>query len=319
MFSSLIDLQPAALRLGELEIQLALVALGRLDLVHALDLLELALGLRGLGVLGAEAVDELHQAGDFALLVFVGGQELLLVGLALFEVLVVAAAVTDQLALADFDDAADKLVEELAVVRDDENRAGIALQILLEPEQRLQVEMVGRLVQQQQVRLLRQQPGQVRPHHPAAAHLARGPVEILLAEAEAGEDLLGLGFEAIAAQLVEPVMHVVMDLLRVQRLDRVVRLPRLEDAAELRVFRRDGRGQFDDRLVADRRVLLRQIADRDAAFAGDLAGIGGFLAQDDRKERGLPGAVRADQPDAVLAVHLQAWRRRTTPVRRTPC
>ncbi len=80
-------------------------------------------------------------------------------------------------------------------MRDDENRPGVALQILLEPQQRLQVEMVGRLVQQQQVRLLRQQPGQVRPHHPAAAHLARGPVEILVAEAEAGEDLAGLGFE----------------------------------------------------------------------------------------------------------------------------
>ena len=179
--------------------------------------------------------------------------------------------------------------------------------------------MVGRLVQQQQVRLLRQQPGQVRPHHPAAAHLARGPVEILVAEAEPGEDLLGLGFETIAAQLVEPVVHVVMDLLRVQRLDRVVRLPRLEDAAELRVFRRDGRGQFDDRLVRHRRVLLRQIADGDAAFGGDGARVGGFLAQDDREQGGFPGPVRADQPDPVLAVHLQAWRPRTTPVRRTPC
>ena len=180
MFSSVMTSMPAALRLRELEIELAVVALGRLDLVHALDLLELALGLGGLGVLGAEAVDELHQAADFALLVFVGGQLLLLVGLALFEILVVVAAVADQPALADLDDAADKLVQELAVVRDDENRAGVALQILLEPEQRLEVEMVGRLVEQQQVRLLRQQPGQVRPHHPAAAHLARGPVEILV-------------------------------------------------------------------------------------------------------------------------------------------
>jgi hypothetical protein len=76
--------------------------------------------------------------------------------------------------------------------------------------------MVGRLVQQQQVRLLRQQTGQVRAHHPAAAHLARGPVGILFAEAEAGEDLLGLGFETIAAQFIEPVVHVVMDVLRVQ-------------------------------------------------------------------------------------------------------
>ena len=105
-------------------------------------------------------------------------------------------------------------------MRDDQDRAGVALQIVLEPEQRLEVEMVGRLVQQQQVRLLRQQPRQVRAHDPAAAHLARGPVEILFAEAQAGEDLLGLGFEPVAAQLVEPVVHIVVDVLRVQRLDR---------------------------------------------------------------------------------------------------
>ena len=177
------DLDSAALRLGELEVQLAVVTFGRLDLVHPLDLLELALGLRGLGVLGAEAVDEFHQAADLALLVFVGGQLLLLVGLALEQILVIAAAVTDQPALADLDDAADKLVQELAIVRDDQNRAGVAFQILLEPEQRFEVEVIGRLVQQQQVRLLRQQPGQVRAHHPAAAHLARGPVGILFAEA----------------------------------------------------------------------------------------------------------------------------------------
>ena len=217
----------AALRLGELEIQLAVVAFGRLDLVHPLDLLELALGLRGLGVLGAEAVDEFHQAADFALLVFVGGQLLLLVGLALEQILVIAAAVTDQPALADLDNAADKLVQELAIVRDDQDRAGVALQILLEPEQRFEVEVVGRLVQQQQVRLLRQQPRQVRAHHPAAAHLARGPVEILLAEAQPGEDLLGLGFEPVAAQFIEPVMHVVVDLLACAGPRWDGRLPRL--------------------------------------------------------------------------------------------
>ena len=153
------DPQAAALRLGKLEIQRASVGLGRVDLVHALDLLELALGLGGLGVLGAEAVDELHQARDLAFLMLVGGEELLLVGFALLEVLVVVAAVTDQAALANFDDAADELVQKLAVVRDDENRAGIGLQVVLEPQQRFEVEVIGRLVEQQQVGLLRRAAG----------------------------------------------------------------------------------------------------------------------------------------------------------------
>ena len=53
-----------------------------------------------------------------------------------------------------------------------------------------------------------------------------------------------------------------------QRLDRMVGLPGLDDAAQLGEFRRDGRGQFDDRFVADRRAFLRQIAERDVRVPG---------------------------------------------------
>ena len=89
----------------------------------------------------------------------VGGEQLLLVGLALLEVVVVVAAVADEPALADLDDAADELVEELAVVRDEEDRAGVGLEVVLEPEQGFEVEVVGGLVEQQQVGLLRRAGG----------------------------------------------------------------------------------------------------------------------------------------------------------------
>ena len=96
-----------------------------------------------------------------------------------------------------------------------------------------------------------------------------------------------------------------MDFLRVQGLGRVIRFPGLEDAPQLRVLRRDGRRQFDHRFVGHRRIFLRQVADGNAALGGDLPGVGRFLAQDDREERGLARPVRADEPDAVLAVDLQ--------------
>ena len=114
----------------------------------------------------------------------------------------------------------------------------------------------------------------MRAHDPAAAHFACGPVKVLFAEAQAGQDLLGFGFEPVAAQLIKPVVHIVMDFLGVQGLGRMVEFPGLEDAAELEVFRRDGRGEFDDGLVGDGRVFLRQVADGDAAFRGDFARIG---------------------------------------------
>ena len=49
-----------------------------LDFFHALDLLELALGLRGFAGLGAEAIGKFLERCDLALLVLVGGKLLLL-------------------------------------------------------------------------------------------------------------------------------------------------------------------------------------------------------------------------------------------------
>ncbi len=59
--------------------------------------------------------------------------------------------------------------------------------------------MVGRFVQQKQVRFLYQQSGQVRAHHPAAAHFPGRPVEILIPKTQPRQNLLGLGFETVAA------------------------------------------------------------------------------------------------------------------------
>src|SRR5262249_4561205 len=121
------DALPAALRFRELKIDVAPILDRRLDFFHALDLLQFALRLGRFGVLGAEAVDKLHQAGDFAFLVFESGKELLFVRFALLQVIVIAAAITNEPALADFDDAADELVEELTVVGDDQDGPWVVL------------------------------------------------------------------------------------------------------------------------------------------------------------------------------------------------
>ena len=92
----------------------------------------------------------------------------------------------------------------------------IALQVALKPKQRLQVQMVGRFVQQEQVRFLCQQPRQVGAHDPPAAHLPGRTVRIALSKAQAGEHLLGFGLQTIASQLIEPVTRVVVNLLGMQ-------------------------------------------------------------------------------------------------------
>ena len=93
---------PAARRLRNLEAERLARRQRFLDQFHALDLLELALRLRRLGGNGAEAVAELPQRGDFLLLVFVGGELLFVVRLALLEEVGVVARVGDQLAARRF-------------------------------------------------------------------------------------------------------------------------------------------------------------------------------------------------------------------------
>lgn len=90
-----------------------------------------------------------------------------------------------------------------------------------------------------------------------------------------------------------------------QRLDRVVGLPGLDDAAQARELGRDGRRDLDDRLVAGGGALLRQVADRGVALPDDLAVVRRLLAQDDREQRGLASAVRPDQADPILTIQLQ--------------
>ena len=72
----------------------------------------------------------------------------------------VVAAKRRQPAVAQLPDAGHGRVEECPVVRRDEQRARPAAEVLLEPFERVEVEVVRRLVEQQQVGIGDDQPGQ---------------------------------------------------------------------------------------------------------------------------------------------------------------
>jgi hypothetical protein len=96
-----------------------------------------------------------------------GGQARLL----LLEPRRVVAFPRDAGAAVELQDPAGDVVEEVAVVRDGDDRAGILLERPFQPGDRLGVEVVGRLVEEQQVRRLQQQAAQ----RDAAAFAAREP------------------------------------------------------------------------------------------------------------------------------------------------
>ena len=69
----------------------------------------------------------------------------------------VVALVREEAAAVHLADPLGHVVQEVAVVRDGQHRAGVGAQELLQPQHRLGVQVVGGLVEQQQVGRLQQQ------------------------------------------------------------------------------------------------------------------------------------------------------------------
>ena len=88
-------------------------------------------------------------------------------------------------------------------MRDQHEGIRIAREVILQPVARFQIEVVGGLVQQQQVGLFEQQFGQRDAHLPAARELFRAPFPIALREAEAGEHCAHLRFHRVAVARVK--------------------------------------------------------------------------------------------------------------------
>ena len=81
------------------------------------------------------------------------------------------------------------------------------LEELLEPDDRFDVEVVGRLVHQQDVGPAEQHAGHGDAHLPAARERADVAVDPVVVEAEAVQHLAGLGFERVAAQVLVLLLH----------------------------------------------------------------------------------------------------------------
>src|ERR1700720_4755955 len=110
------DAQSASRRLREMELdRFAARDRGR-NFFHAIDLLQLALRLRGFARLGAEAIGEQLERRDFFLLIFVSGQLLFFARGFLLDVVVPVAAIPNEFRVRDLDDAADKLIQKFAIV-----------------------------------------------------------------------------------------------------------------------------------------------------------------------------------------------------------
>ena len=162
-------------------------------------------------------------------------------------------------------------------MRSHQQRAREAGEPALEPQDRLEIQVVGGLVEQQRVGLHHQDPRQTDAHLPAARECPDVAVHHARCEAEAGQHLARAGFELVAAELVEARLRLAVALDQRVHLAGARRIgERVLELVERVRDVRDRTGaverRLDDALALHLADLLAEVSDRDAAIDGDPSG-----------------------------------------------
>ena len=167
------------------------------DAIDLFQFLDAALHLFGFGRLVTEAIDEYFQLLDAFPLIAIRRFELLhALGFRGQRIFVVAGIKMDAL-VPYLSNLVNGDVEKIAVVRDQHKSVRIMRQILFQPVAGFEIEMVGGLVQEQQVWFLQQQLGQGDAHLPASGEFFCSAMPIFLAESEAHEHASDLGLNGV--------------------------------------------------------------------------------------------------------------------------
>ena len=220
--------------------------------------------------------------------------------LALVEVVV--AREGGELAAVDLDDLVHQAVHELPVVGGHHHRALEALEKALQPEDRLQVQVVGGLVEEQRVGALQQNLREGHAHLPSAREGADVAVHDLFGEAQAREDLPRARLQRVAVELLEARLRdavALQDGLHVALVGRVAHGPLdlVQRVGGVGDLARARHGLFDHGAPAHLADVLGEVPEGDPAVDGDLAAVGLLVARDEPKDGGFARAVGPDEPD----------------------
>ena len=201
-------------------------------------------------------------------------------------------------------------VHEGAVVAHEEHGAVVGGEEPLEPLDALEVEVVGGLVEEQQVGMAQQQLGERDAHLPPARELAGRLVEVSHGKAQAAQDLLGAGVQLVSAEALVAVLRHAVALEQGVELRPVLCLGDLGlHIGEAVLERADLVGRVDDlgkRALLAREVrLLLEVADGGVTGERDGALVRALLAHQDLEKRGLAGAVGAHEAPPLARVELE--------------
>ena len=200
-------------------------------------------------------------------------------------------------AAVEFEDPLGRVVEEVAVVGHGDDRAGEAVEELLQPLDRFRVEVVRRFVEQEHVRAREEQTAE----RDAAFFAAREVTDLRVpgrqTERVRGDFHLGFGvgarggddrFEACLFGGERVEVRIGFGVGRVDGVQLRLRLHHLTHA----LFDR-----FTDGVLGVQLRLLREVADVDAGHRHGFAFVLLIHARHDAKERGLPRTVQPQHAD----------------------
>ena len=207
----------------------------------------------------------------------------------------------------DLQRAIRRSVDEGAVVRDQHQSRRSRSNEALQPTNRLDIQMVRRLVEEQDVRTLQEDLRQLDTHSPAAREFCRGAIEVRALKAQAKERLLDISLDAPRAMHEELVgaLSVALDKLHIIRAI-VVGTRRhlfgeaLDFGLQLRDMAEDLLTLTEDGTLVARLHHLRQVADADPLRTTDdaLRRLGN--SSQELEEGGLPCPVLSHQSDTLL-------------------
>src|SRR5262249_13094977 len=166
---------------------------------------------------------------------------------------------------------------------------------------RLEIQMVRRLVEEQEIRSEQEEASQGRSHAPAARELRKPAMELVELEPQSAKDDLRLGLQPIPAECLESMLNLAVGLrerwigigsrhARGQVFQLSLQLPHAVPTRER--LREHGQVAAD----AD---LLRQVPHCHTGIQMDLAGVQILGTREDAAQRGLACSVGTDEPDAL--------------------
>ncbi len=160
---------------------------------------------------------------------------------------------------------------------------------------RIEIQVVRRFVQQQQVGRAHQRLRQVQAHAPAAGKGRYRLLQLRLREPEPDQQPFGPGARRVGVGIGHRRMQLADESAVVRRLGRLE--PRFELAQ-----RRVAVDGVLDRGTRERRGLLRHVGDAPVRGKVDVALVGVQLAAQQGKETRLARAVGADEADALARI-----------------